>query len=63
MNDAFADERNEAVADLPEEGDSFWLGHWAVRLHVLLEVAIADLLHNVIVVTALHDFQYSHDVL
>lgn len=63
VNDAFADEGNEAVAYLLEKGDGLGFGHGAVRLHVLLEVAVADLLHNVVVVAALHDLQHAHHVL
>lgn len=62
MDDALLDERDEAVADLPEELDGFLLGQFLFGLQVFIEVAVANLLDDVVVIIALHHVQHADHV-
>jgi hypothetical protein len=63
MDDAFADEGEEAVDDLAEEVDGLGLGGVGGEFEVLLEVGVAEFLDDVVVVGALHDVVDGDDVL
>jgi hypothetical protein len=62
MDDAFLNQRKEAIADLLQKLKSSFLGNVVVQLDVLLKVRIAYLLDDVVVMAALHHVQHLHDV-
>jgi hypothetical protein len=62
VDDTLANEGDKAIADLPEQAKGFGLGDLRVRVDVFLEVAVADLLNDVVVVAALHDVQHADHV-
>lgn len=63
MDDAFPHQSNEPITNLTEQANSLSFIDLRVGLHVLLQIAVADLLDDVIVVTALHDIQHTDYVL
>lgn len=55
---------HEAAADLPQHVDRFGLAYASLLVHDLAQVAArAKLLHDVVVVGALHHVHEAHDVL
>ena len=54
MHNAFLDECHEAIADLFEEVDGFLFWDFGVLYEILLEVVIAYLLDDVVIVIAFH---------
>lgn len=62
MDDAFADECEEAVADLAEHFDGICLWVMVVAFDIFGEVAIAKFLDDVVVFGALHDVVEGDDV-
>lgn len=63
MNDSFLDKGHETITDLFENVDGLVLGEVGMMVYELLEIAVADFLYNVVVVTAFHDIEHLHDVL
>jgi hypothetical protein len=63
VDDSFFDESHKTVADLAEDVDRLLLGECGVLLNESFEVAVADLLDDVVVMAALHDIQHLNDVL
>ena len=63
MNDSLLDKGHETITDLFENVDGLVLGEVGMMVYELLEIAVADFLYNVVVVTAFHDIEHLHDVL
>lgn len=62
MDDTFLDEGHEPVTYLPEYIGSLVLAEFWMSFDKLLEVAIADLLNDVVIVTAFHDIKHLYNV-
>ena len=62
MDDALLDEGEEAVADLPKHIDRLLLITLVAAFDVLGEVAIAELLNDVVIFGALHDVVEHDDI-
>lgn len=62
MDDALFDQRNEAIHDLPQHFHRLLLVDEGGHLHVLLEIAVAELLDDVVIIGALHHLVNGHDV-
>ena len=62
MDDALLDQRNKTIDNLPQHLHCLLLLDERRHLHVLLEVAVAELLDDVVIIRALHHLVNSHDV-
>ena len=62
MHYALPSKGDEAVADLGEQSEGLGLCELGVGLEVLLEVGVAEFLHDVVVVGTLHDIIDLDDV-
>ncbi len=62
VDDAFLDEGQEAVADLPEHVDGFRFLALVVAFDLLGDVSVAELLDDVVIFGALHDVVEGHHV-
>jgi hypothetical protein len=63
VDDAFLDEGEEAVADLPEQFPRLWFCQLRGIGEEALQVRVAEFLDDVVVVAALHDVQHVDDVI
>lgn len=63
MNYAFFHESHESVDHLSEDIGGFFFGHGRVVPDGSFQITIAELLDDVVVIGAFHDFIDSHDVL
>lgn len=63
MHDSFLNQSNEAITYLFEKINGLVL--WDVRmlLNVMFKIIIANLLNDVVIMTALHDVKYFHYVI
>lgn len=62
MDNAFLDEGHEPVADLSKNVGGLVLAELRVGVDELLEVAVAYLLNDVVVMAALHDVEDPYNV-
>lgn len=62
VNDAFFDEGHEAITDLTQEFDASLFWDVGMVVYVLFEVAITNLLYNVVVMGTLHYVKDSNNV-
>ena len=63
MDDAFFHESEETVCNLFDDIDSLFLFDRSFFFDKFLQIAIADLLDNVVIIAALHNFIHGHDIL
>lgn len=63
MNDAFFSKHDKAIADLLQEINGFVFWQLSFGLEVLLEVRVANLLDDVVVVAAFHNVHNLYDIL
>jgi hypothetical protein len=63
MYDAFLDQCEESIADLFEKfyGLCFW--YFFFLFYIFLEIAVTELLDDVVVIVAFHDIHDTHHVL
>lgn len=62
MNDAFLHEGYEAIDNIPEYFNGFFLGEGGVGCDKVLKIILTEFLYNVVVVGAFHDLIDCHDV-
>ena len=63
MNDSFFDKSHEAIADLSQNIDALFFREVRMTIYEPLQVTIAYLLDDIVIMTALHHIQHPHYVL
>jgi hypothetical protein len=54
VHDSFLNKSNKSIANLPKKAKSLCFRHLGVLLDVPIEIAIADILDDIVVMTAFH---------
>lgn len=62
MHNSFLDKSNEAITDLLEKINGLILWYVWMLFNVMLKIAIADLLNDVVIMATLHDIKHFDDV-
>ena len=63
MNNSFLDKGDKSIANLFEQTKGLCFRELRMLLEILFQIAIADLLYDVVVMTAFHNIHHLDDVL
>lgn len=62
MDNTFPNKRDEPITNLPQKTNGLIFGDLLMRMQILLEIAVADLLDDIVVVVTFHDIQHPDHV-
>jgi len=63
MDNSFLDERDKSITYLLQQTDGFFFLQFMLLSQLFLEVTVANLLDNIVIMAAFHNVNHTDDVL